>query len=69
RLGGVLKSLKHRVSEPGIELESVSGRVVTALNVESVVSACLAIQGGLNLVVSYEAFCVKMLVAVRQTLI
>ena len=33
------------------------------------VSACLANQGGLNLVASYEAFCVKMLGAVRQTLI
>ena len=69
RLGGVLKALKHRVSEPESELESVSGRVITALNEEAVVSACLANQGGLNLVASYEAFCVKMLGAVRQTLI
>ncbi|WP_234300050.1 efflux RND transporter periplasmic adaptor subunit [Pseudomonas aeruginosa] len=67
RLGGVLKALKHRVSEPESELESVSGRVITALNEEAVVSACLANQGGLNLVASYEAFCVKMLGAVRQT--
>src|SRR5690606_30665861 len=35
----------------------------------AVVSACLANQGGLNLVASYEAFCVKMLGAVRQSLI
>ncbi|MFU1923010.1 hypothetical protein ACM6PT_38560, partial [Klebsiella pneumoniae] len=55
------------VSEPESELESVSGRVITALNEEAVVSACLANQGGLNLVASYEAFCVKMLGAVRQT--
>ena len=33
------------------------------------VSACLANKGGLNLVASYEAFCVKMLGAVRQELI
>lgn len=69
RLGGVLKALRHRVSEPESELESVSGKVITALNEEAVVSACLANQGGLNLVASYEAFCVKMLGAVRQSLI
>lgn len=63
----MLKALKRRVSEPESELESVSGRVITALNEEAVVSACLANQGGLNLVASYEAFCVKMLGAVRQT--
>ncbi|MFV3304164.1 xylulose 5-phosphate 3-epimerase [Pseudomonas sp. NY15181] len=69
RLGGVLKALKHRVCEPESELEAVDGRVITALNEEAVVSACLANQGGLNLVASYEAFCVKMLGAVRQTII
>jgi phosphoketolase len=69
RLSGVLKALKHRVSEPESELEAVHGAVITALNEEAVVSACLANQGGLNLVASYEAFCVKMLGAVRQTLI
>lgn len=69
RLGGVLKALKHRVSSPESELESLHGAVITALNEEAVVSACLANQGGLNLVASYEAFCVKMLGAVRQGLI
>lgn len=69
RLGGVLKALKHRVSQPESELESVHGAVITVLNEEAVVSACLANQGGLNLVASYEAFCVKMLGAVRQSLI
>lgn len=69
RLGGVLKALKHRVSEPENELEAVDGKIITALNEEAVVSACLANQGGLNLVASYEAFCVKMLGAVRQTII
>ena len=69
RLGGVLKALKHRVCQPESALEAVDGRVITALNEEAVVSACLANQGGLNLVASYEAFCVKMLGAVRQTLI
>src|SRR5690606_34437502 len=69
RLGGVLQALKHRVSEPEGELEAVDGKIITALNEEAVVSACLANQGGLNLVASYEAFCVKMLGAIRQSII
>ncbi len=69
KLGGVLKALKHRVAEPESELEAVDGKIITALNEEAVVSACLANKAGLNLVASYEAFCVKMLGAVRQELI
>ncbi len=69
RLTGVLKALRHRVSEPENELEAVDGKIITVLNEEAVVSACLANQAGLNLVASYEAFCVKMLGAVRQNLI
>jgi phosphoketolase len=69
RLSGVLKALKHRVLEPESELEAIDGKVITALNEEAVVSACLANKGGINLVASYEAFCVKMLGAVRQEVI
>lgn len=69
RLTEVLKTLRHRVCEPESELEAVDGKIITALNEEAVVSACLANQAGLNLVASYEAFCVKMLGAVRQSLI
>ena len=69
RLTEVLKTLRHRVSAPESELEAIDGSIITALNEEAVVSACLANQGGLNLVASYEAFCVKMLGAVRQSLI
>jgi len=69
RLGGVLKALKHRVTAPESEQEALDGAIITALNEEAVVSACLANQGGLNLVASYEAFCVKMLGAVRQRII
>ncbi|MCG4453967.1 xylulose 5-phosphate 3-epimerase [Pseudomonas sp. MMS21-TM103] len=69
RLEGVLHALKHRVCVPESKLEAVDGAIITVLNEEAVVSACLANQGGLNLVASYEAFCVKMLGAVRQTLI
>ncbi len=69
KLGGVLRTLKHRVSEPESDLEAIDGRIITALNEEAVVSACLGNKAGLNLVASYEAFCVKMLGAVRQDII
>ncbi|SFR47252.1 Phosphoketolase [Marinobacter gudaonensis] len=69
RLGGVLTALKHRVNDPENDQESVHGKIITALNEEAVVSACLANKAGLNLVASYEAFCVKMLGAIRQELI
>ena len=68
RLGGVLQALKHRACAPENDSEALDGAIITVLNEEAVVSACLANQGGLNLVASYEAFCVKMLGAVRQTL-
>ncbi|QSP95289.1 xylulose 5-phosphate 3-epimerase [Marinobacter salinisoli] len=69
RLTGVLAALKHRVIDPENDQESVHGDIITALNEEAVVSACLANKAGLNLVASYEAFCVKMLGAIRQELI
>ncbi len=69
RLTQVLKQLKHRVVQSESDNESVTGQVITALNEEAVVSACLGNQSGLNLVASYEAFCVKMLGALRQRII
>jgi phosphoketolase len=68
RLTGVLKRLKHRVNQPENKQEDVHGKIITALNEEAVVSACLANKAGINLVASYEAFCVKMLGAIRQEL-
>lgn len=70
RMARTLDLLKHRATdpEPGIA-EATGGSVVTALNEEAVVSAALANKGGLNLTVSYEAFAVKMLGAIRQELI
>jgi phosphoketolase len=70
RFGKTLELLKHRVTqtEEGIA-ESITGSIITALNEEAVISACLANRQGLNLVVSYEAFAVKMLGAIRQALI
>lgn len=69
RLKGVLEDLKHRVNDPESPSESVHGQIITVLNEEAVVSACLANKAGINLVASYEAFCVKMLGAIRQELI
>jgi phosphoketolase len=70
RFGKTLELLKHRVTQPEAGIaESITGKVITALNEEAVISACLANRQGLNLVVSYEAFAVKMLGAIRQALI
>ncbi|MET1076568.1 MAG: xylulose 5-phosphate 3-epimerase [Pseudomonas sp.] len=69
RLTEVLRVLKHRVSQAESPQEALDGAIITALNEEAVVCACLGNQGGLNLVASYEAFCVKMLGAVRQSLL
>lgn len=66
----VLACLKHRVTD--IEAgnhEAIHGAIITALNEEAVVCAALANKGGVNLVVSYEAFAVKMLGALRQDII
>ena len=70
KLDRTLDTLKHRVqdAEAGVA-ESTTGAVVTALNEEAVVCAALGNKGGLNLVVTYEAFAPKMLGAVRQELI
>jgi phosphoketolase len=70
RMGNTLDKLKHRVlqKEEGVA-ESVHGSVITALNEEAVVSAALGNKGGINLVVTYEAFAVKMLGAIRQEII
>ena len=67
KLDRTLDLLRHRVPdpEPGIA-ESRTGAVVTALNEEAVVCAALGNKGGLNLVVTYEAFAPKMLGALRQ---
>ena len=67
RLDLTLDLLKHRVeeAEPGVA-ESPTGAVITVLNEEAVVCAALGNKGGINLVVTYEAFAPKMLGALRQ---
>lgn len=70
RMTRTLELLKHRVDrpEPG-GLEAVDGAVITALNEEAVIGAALGNKGGLNIAVSYEAFAVKMLGALRQDIL
>lgn len=70
KMAGTLNRLKHRVNRPehGID-EAIDGCVITALNEEAVVGAALGNKGGLNLVVSYEAFALKMLGALRQDIL
>ena len=70
KMGGTLALLKHRVNEPepGVP-EDLHGAVITALNEEAVAAAALGNKGGLNLIVSYEAFAVKMLGLMRQEII
>ena len=70
RMVRTLARLKHRVDrpEPG-GLEAIDGAVITALNEEAVIGAALGNKGGLNIAVSYEAFAVKMLGAMRQDIL
>lgn len=64
-----LDSLKHRVTEVELGVaEAIDGKVITVLNEEAVVCACLGNKAGINLVVTYEAFAPKMLGAIRQEL-
>jgi phosphoketolase len=70
RMQQTLDALRFRVTapEPGVP-EAVGGAVITALNEEAVASAALANKGGINIVVTYEAFGAKMHGAVRQEII
>lgn len=70
RLNRTLDVLRHRVTDPEPHVaESLNGVVITALNEEAVVSAALANKQGINMAISYEAFAVKMLGAMRQEVI
>lgn len=70
KVDATLDRLKHRVHVPEAGVaESRTGGVITALNEEAVVCAALGNKGGLNLVVTYEAFAPKMHGALRQEII
>jgi phosphoketolase len=49
--------------------EAVNGAIITVLNEEAVIGAVLGNKGGISIAVTYEAFAVKMLGAVRQEVI
>lgn len=70
RMQQTLDYLKFRVTDPedGIP-ESIYGAVITALNEEAVASAALANKGGINIIVTYEAFGAKMHGVMRQEII
>ncbi len=69
-MGRTLEFLRHRVNAPEPNApEAIDGAVITALNEEAVIGAALGNKGGLNLAVSYEAFAMKMLGALRQDII
>ena len=69
-MGATLERLRHRVNvpEPGVA-DAVDGAVITALNEEAVAGAALGNKAGLNLIVSYEAFAMKMLSGLRQEIV
>jgi len=70
QMGATLHHLQHRVNDPEAGVpESLHGAIVTALNEEAVAAAALGNKAGLNLIVSYEAFAVKMLGLLRQEII
>ena len=69
-MGRTLDRLRHRVNAPEEgSPEAVDGAVITALNQEAVAGAALGNKGGLNLIVSYEAFAMKMLGGLRQEIV
>ncbi|MEH6647834.1 xylulose 5-phosphate 3-epimerase [Sulfitobacter sp.] len=69
-MGATLGKLQHRVNSPELgNSEAVDGKVITALNEEAIAAAALGNKGGLNLIVSYEAFAMKMLGGLRQDII
>jgi phosphoketolase len=70
RMQQTLDALKFRVTAPEPDVpEDILGAVVTALNEEAVASAALANKGGINIIVTYEAFGAKMHGVVRQEII
>lgn len=70
KMEATLAQLKHRVNTPEAGVpEALHGAVITALNEEAVAAAALGNKAGLNLIVSYEAFAMKMLGLMRQEII
>lgn len=70
RMQQTLDALCFRVTDPEASIpEALHGAVITALNEEAVACAALANKGGINIIVTYEAFGAKMHGAMRQEII
>ncbi len=70
RMDDTLKFADFRVTDPEDgNTESRMGAVITALNEEAVAAAALGNKGGINLIVTYEAFGEKMHGIARQEVI
>lgn len=70
KMTATLDLLKFRSEAPeGDNSESVSGSVITVLNEEAVSGAAFGNKGGINIIVTYEAFGAKMFGAARQEVI
>ncbi len=70
RMNDTLEALEFRVvdAEEGLE-ESTLGKVISALNEEAVAGAAFGNKGGINMIVTYEAFGAKMFGGARQEVI
>ena len=69
-MNDTLEYLEFRVTEAEQEIEeSTLGKVITALNEEAVSAAAFGNKGGINIVVTYEAFGAKMFGQARQEVI
>lgn len=70
RMLETLESLKFRSDKPeGGNLESISGGIITALNEEAIAGAAFGNKGGINIIVTYEAFGAKIFGEARQEVI
>lgn len=70
KMDDTLAELKFRVNEAeGGQMESTLGKVITVLNEEAVAGAAFGNKGGINIIVSYEAFAAKMFGEARQEII
>jgi phosphoketolase len=65
-----LEYLKFRAESPeGGNTESISGKIITVLNEEAIAGAAFGNKGGINIIVTYEAFGAKIFGEARQEII
>lgn len=70
KMSETLESLKFRAESPeGGNTEAISGKVITVLNEEAIAGAAFGNKGGINIIVTYEAFGTKLFGEARQEVI